>query len=81
MNEYAGWENCPEPATVLAELPDVHKALAAADMFEALEYACNELCEINPSNYDHDDVCRMNDASVNVILAIEPILKKAKGKS
>ena len=34
-------------------------------------FAYDTLVEINPSNYDHDDVCRMNDASVEVMLALK----------
>jgi len=29
------------------------------------------LFELNPSNYDHDDVCKLNAASVEVILALK----------
>lgn len=36
-----------------------------------LEWAYETLGEINPSNYGHDDVCELNDKSVEVILAIK----------
>jgi hypothetical protein len=36
-----------------------------------LLWAIDCLMEINPSNYDHDDVCEMNSASVEVILAMQ----------
>lgn len=36
-----------------------------------LLWAIDRLTEINPSNYDHDDVCEMNAASVEVSLAMQ----------
>jgi len=42
---------------------------------EFLEWAYQTLGEINPSNYNHDDVCELNDKSVEVILAIGVRLK------
>jgi hypothetical protein len=33
-------------------------------------WAHETLIEINVSNYDHDDVCKLNDASVEVILGL-----------
>lgn len=36
-----------------------------------LEWALDTLHEINVSNYDHDEVCRLNERSVEVILAIQ----------
>lgn len=36
-----------------------------------LMWAIDCLMEINPSNYDHDDVCAMNSASVEVSLAMQ----------
>lgn len=41
---------------------------------ELLQFSYDTLLEINPSNYDHDDVCAMNSASVEVMLAIAPEL-------
>jgi predicted RNase H-like nuclease (RuvC/YqgF family) len=41
---------------------------------DLLRFSHDTLWEINPSNYDHDDVCKLNDASVEVILAIAPEL-------
>lgn len=49
---------------------------AIAELVEALGWAFNTLTEINPSNYDHDDVCEMNAASVEVMLGLKPILAK-----
>lgn len=40
------------------------------DERQFLEWAMNTLHEINVSNYDHDEVCRLNERSVEVILAI-----------
>ena len=34
-------------------------------------WAYDTLGEINPSNYDHEDVCRLNDQSVEVILGLK----------
>lgn len=48
---------------------------------DLLRFSHDTLQEINPSNYDHDDVCKMNDASVEVILAIAPELGETHGKS
>ena len=44
-------------------------------------WAVETLQEINVSNYDHDDVCRLNDASVEVILRLcaEPATHNSKG--
>ncbi|TQN55357.1 hypothetical protein FLX27_29955 [Agrobacterium tumefaciens] len=39
---------------------------------DLLRFSHDTLWEINPSNYDHDDVCKLNEASVEVILAIAP---------
>lgn len=36
-----------------------------------LQAAYDTLVEINPSNYVHEDVCRQNDAAVEVILSIQ----------
>lgn len=46
---------------------------------ELIRWAHNTLIEINPSNYDHDEVCRLNDASVEVILGIAPTLGETHG--
>lgn len=49
------------------------KALEAENerLRNLLAWAYDTLVEINVSNYDHDDVCRLNDASVEVILGIK----------
>ena len=52
-----------------------------ADLLNPLRWAHGTLYEINPSNYDHDEVCRLNDASVEVILGLAPVLGETHGKS
>lgn len=54
------------PADRIAEL---EAALKRQD--DVIDWIHDTLVEINPGNYDHDDVCRLNDASVEVILAID----------
>ena len=51
------------------------------EALELIRWAHDKLYEINPSNYDHDEVCRLNDASVEVILALAPLLGETHGKS
>lgn len=46
-----------------------------------LRWAHDTLWEINPSNYDHGDVCKLNDVSVEVILGIAPTIGRTPGKS
>lgn len=46
-----------------------------------IRWAHETLYEINPSNYDHDDVCKVNDASVEVILGLAPTLGERHGKT
>lgn len=66
-----------------------NEVLARAEAAEAevkrlrdlLRFSHDTLWEINPSNYDHDDVCKLNDASVEVILTIAPELGETHGKS
>lgn len=48
-------------------------APAAEDLLKLIRWAYETLYEINPSNYDHDEVCRLNDASVEVILGLKPL--------
>lgn len=47
-----------------------------AELEGLLSFTYDTLQEINPSNYDHDDVCSLNAASVEVILAIAPAIRK-----
>lgn len=73
-------------ADLIAAAPELHSALAAAlDEIERLrvliQWSHDTLHEINPNNYDHDDVCRINDASVEVILGLAPTIGEAHGES
>lgn len=45
-----------------------------AKAVEALKFTYSTLTEINPSNYDHDQVCEQNSASVEAILSIAAVL-------
>lgn len=72
-----------------AQLQEQHRtrkawAERANEAEKLMVWAVDTLVEINPSNYDHDDVCRMNDASVEVILALQAHVEPKpdeKGKS
>lgn len=73
--EYDPTENAAY-ARILAALdvqPDPRDGQIAA-LVEALKWAYNTLWEVNLNNYSHDDVCRLNDASVEVILGIAPLI-------
>ncbi|WP_288927250.1 hypothetical protein [uncultured Maritimibacter sp.] len=65
----------------LAEHDAKVRAEAEAPLLELLRWVHETLWEINPSNYDHDDVCKLNAASVEVILGIAPTLGETHGKS
>lgn len=58
---------------------DLVEALKAENqqMKELICWAYDTLKEINPSNYNHDDVCALNDASVEVILGLASIANGA----
>lgn len=45
---------------------------------DAAQFAANKLEEINPSNYDHEDVCSLNAASVEVGLYLDAVLRAAQ---
>ncbi|NLS19853.1 hypothetical protein HGP16_25270 [Rhizobium sp. P40RR-XXII] len=51
------------------------------ELRKLVRWAHDTLYEINPSNYDHDEVCKLNDASVEVILGLAPALGETHGKS
>ena len=60
--------------------------LAAANAREAgltglIRWAHDTLWELNPSNYDHDEVCKVNDAAVEVILGLAPVIGETHGHS
>lgn len=77
------------PDTILALIEEnerLREALITAEArvgeLEAkIVWVVETLQEINVSNYDHDDVCRLNDASVEVILGLcaEPAAHNSKG--
>lgn len=46
-----------------------------------IRWAHDTLYEINPSNYDHDEVCKLNEASVEVILGLAVELGERHGKT
>jgi hypothetical protein len=52
-----------------------------ARLRDAICHAHDTLYELNPCNYDHDEVCRVNDASVEVILSLAPLLGETHGKT
>jgi len=52
-----------------------------AEAVEALRFSFDTLGEINPSNYSHDDVCLLNDRSVEVILYLNSTLAELKGET
>lgn len=52
-----------------------------AQLMQAIRHAHDTLYELNPGNYDHDEVCRVNDASVEVILSLAPLLGETHGKT
>ena len=69
-------------ADAVFALDKQEKAEARAERLEAaLRVAHDTLWEINPNNYDHDEVCRLNDACVEVILGIAPLIGEMHGKS
>jgi hypothetical protein len=66
--------------------PAMQARLAAAEAMaealrDAIRWAHDTLWEINPENYSHDEVCKLNDASVEVILGLAVILGEKHGKS
>lgn len=48
----------------------------AERLAEAAQHALDTLIELNPSNYNHDDVCQANNATVEVMLSIRAALAK-----
>jgi hypothetical protein len=73
-------------ATVIGERDAARAEVATlraseARMREAVRYAHDKLWELNPSNYDHDEVCKANDAAVEVILTLAPLLGETHGKT
>lgn len=48
------------------------------ELESAMLFAHETLREINPGNYDHDDVCNLNDASVEVIVYLGSFIPKSE---
>lgn len=70
------------PLVIRALLDELEaKERRIADQCELLRWVHDTLLEINPYNYTHDDVCEINNASVEVILGIAPVLGETHGKS
>lgn len=71
-----------EAATLIAsQAEEIERMTRDRDEARALiEWAYDTLIEINVSNYDHDDVCRLNDASVEVILGLQSAISNSPSK-
>ena len=54
---------------------------AKLDAAQLIRWAHDTLYEINPDNYDHAEVCKLNDASVEVILGLAQYLGERHGKT
>ncbi|KAB2699398.1 hypothetical protein F9K79_09910 [Ochrobactrum sp. Kaboul] len=63
----------------LGKIEALEAKLAAAE--QTARAAHETLIEINPSNYNHDDVCQLNDASVEAIFLLADILGETHGKT
>lgn len=67
-----------------AKIPQVQAMLAEKDeelarLLGLIQWAHDTLWELNPSNYNHDEVCKVNDAAVEVILGLAPTLGYSHG--
>ncbi len=71
-----GWPNAVMAAIEALSTPKVE-----AGERDLIQWAHDTLYEINPSNYDHDEVCKLNDASVAVILGLAQYLGERHGKT
>lgn len=61
--------------TYLALYDEVVKLRAERDATIATaRIAYDALWELNINNYDHDDVCHLNDGSVEAILILAPLI-------
>lgn len=65
----------------LSALHTTAEAGRNAVLEEAARKAHDTLIEINPSNYDHNDVCEANAATVEAILILADALGETHGKS
>lgn len=61
---------------------DIKRLRAQVERLTGLiQWAHDTLWELNPGNYGHDDVCKVNDAAVEVILGLAPIIGETHGHS
>lgn len=61
---------------------DAQAAVAlVARLVGLIRWAHETLWELNPNNYDHDEVCKANDAAVEVILGLAPVIGETHGYS
>lgn len=78
------WENRENEAVIRAERAEAaltEERAHAERLAGLIRWAHDTLWELNPSNYDHDEVCKVNDAAVEVILGLAPVLGETHGKS
>lgn len=47
---------------------------------KAARLAHDALWELNPANYNHDEVCKANDGAIEAILTLAPIIGETHGK-
>ena len=66
-------------AAISAYLSAVGQKAGTVEVKALIQWAHDTLYEINPSNYDHDEVCKLNDASVEVILVLARFLGEKHG--
>ena len=74
-----GDQICLDVDAILAHVERLSAERAA--LREAAQTAHGTLIELNPSNYDHDDVCQANAASVEAILILADVLGERHGKT
>ena len=81
--ERISWKQAEANAARFARVPDLEayalearaKLEAAEAMAEALTQADEAITrEINPSNYSHDDVCRLNDEAMEAVSIVQAAL-------
>ena len=74
---------CLQAAAALAEQTQqaVEVKADGLGLLPLIKWAHETLYEIDPSNYDHDEVVKLNDASVEVILGLAQALGEKHGYS
>lgn len=68
-----------ERDTIRTQLTATQARLVEA--VELIQWGYDTLYEINPSNYDHDEVTTLNDKSVEVALGLKAFLAQQEGQS